>query len=616
MSLKKYIRSHNLIICGSVDDGKSSLIGKLIFELNALYKDQVISLEQDTKKYSNLKNQIDYSLIMDGLISEREQAITIDIAFKSLTINKVRYNICDSPGHLQYTKNMAAAASICDVAILLVNAKKGITVQTRRHLYLLSLFKIKSLAVIVNKIDLINYSKAYFLKISDQLNNLLTNLNFEKCEIIPCSATKNINILKKSLKTKWYDGATLLDFLLNLKDYSNTNATLYSIVQGVVRNNKNVRYYLCSMINGVLKEKSDIFIFPSKEKNRVKNIFSGKKNIKNSKFTNAISFTTNKETDISRGNIISNNKKSVTVSNKFLARIIWTGEEELYDQRVYYFYRTGFLSDVYISKPFKKINFNSFSFNTANIIKKNDICEIELNLIKKLSFTSYEENKFLGSFILVDKMTKETLGAGVILNSLEPLVINPIQRFNLSKKDRSIIKKQTPFVLWFTGISGSGKTTIASIVEVLLNKLNKHTYILDGDNIRNKISKDLSFTKEDRIENIRRVSEMAKLFVDAGIITIVALISPFKAERHQAKSKFEKNEFFEIFINTSLETTMKRDPKKLYEKTIKGEVKNMTSISSPYEPPEKPFIEIKTEEISAQDAAKNIVSKLRSINAI
>ena len=605
-----------ITICGSVDDGKSTLMGKLLFESKVLYTDQITRLKNDTKKYSNLDTELDYSLIMDGLLSEREQGITIDIAFNYFEHNNIKYIICDTPGHQKYTKNMASATSISEAAILLINIKKGITEQTKRHLYLLSFYGIKTVAVVINKIDLVSYSEKSFNKISLALHKLLNKLEFNNVKIIPCSPINNVNVIKKSTKTKWYKGPSLIEFFKKIKPNNSINKNFILLIQQVVRNKKNKRFYLSKVVQGNIKEKDEFTIHASQEKNKIKNIFFGKKRITDSSLHKLISFTTSEESDISRGNIISKNSIDVLTSNKIRARIFWFANEPLYKGRVYLFYRSGLEVSATISNIINYFDFKKFKEKEIKKVEQNYLAEVDIELKEKISFTPFGVNQFFGSFILIDALSKETVGSGIIKSAIK--VNNELffQNLTIGHTKRALIKNQRPFVLWFTGLSGAGKTTIANILDKKLFQLKKHTYILDGDNIRSGINNDLGFSEEDRIENIRRVSETAKLFFDAGIITIVALISPFRHEREEAKNKIEKNRFFEIFINTPLKLVNLRDPKNLYKKARIGENKNMIGVKISYEPPTNPFIEIKTEETSAEEAANLIIKKLKKINLI
>ena len=613
---KKKIKAIKLVICGSVDDGKSTLIGRLLFETNNIYKDQIKALSKDTKKYSSTKKEFDYSLIMDGLLSEREQGITIDVAFKYFDYKNTRFTICDSPGHEEYTRNMASAASICNSAILLIDAKKGITKQTKRHLYLLSIFNVENLAIVINKMDLFNYSEKVFLKIQNKLDKLLKKTNFKYLELIPSSAIENINIVKKSKKVSWYKGACLVKFLNNLREYKKTNNQFIMPVQYVLRNNKNQRYYSGKVTNGNLKKNDEITIYPSMEKNKIKEIYSGNIKINNTLYNKSISFTTTKETDLSRGSFIAKEDNNIFSSSSLLVKLIVIDTENLYLGRIYSFYRAGLLCDLKIDKIVRKFDFNNFSYTKANTIEKNNIIEVEVSLTENFFHTQYIHNKNLGSFVIIDKITKKIVSAGIILSTLKTNNITKKVKTLVTKKERAKIKNQMPFVLWFTGISGAGKTTIANLVESTLYEANKHTYILDGDNLRVGINKDLGFRAQDRIENIRRTAEIAKLFIDSGIITIVALISPFKAERNEARKSFNNKQFFEIFIDTPIEIAAKRDPKKLYKKANLGKINHMTGITSPYEKPTNPFITIKTEKTSAKEAAIYIIKKLKEVNVL
>ena len=614
MAFKKDIL--RLITAGSVDDGKSTLIGRLLFDSKSIFKDQLDAVELTSKNRGH--DYIDLSLITDGLKSEREQGITIDVAYRYFETDKRKFIIADCPGHIQYTRNMVTGASTANLAIILIDARKGLLEQTHRHSFIASLLGIPHAIVCINKMDLVNYDQDVFNKIVSDYKNFSSKLNIVDIRFIPISALNGDNIFKKSKNISWYKGKTLIDELEQISlNKSNDNDNFSMPVQLVNRLSSNFRGYSGTISSGNIKINDEVVVLPSGEKNKITEILtpSGKKEIAIS--GQAVTLTLDKEIDISRGDFICSNKKNYYFSSdQFASHIIWMNKDDMLPERNYIFRFINSQTIGKITDLVHKININSFDKIASKSLKLNEIgyCKVALN--KNTIFNSYKKNKSLGSFVIIDQFSNQTLAAGVIDHELRRASNISWQDLYVNKQLRSSINSQKPCILWFTGLSGSGKSTIANIIEQKLHQLGKRTYLLDGDNVRHGLNKDLGFTDTDRVENIRRVSEVSKLMVDAGLITIVSFISPFKSERKMAREIVQKDEFIEIYVDTPIEECEKRDPKGLYKKVRAGELKNFTGIDSDYEIPIKPEIILNTKTKNAEDLADEVLLFLKNNNMI
>ena len=604
------------ITCGSVDDGKSTLIGRLLYDSHMLFDDQLATIEKDSEKWGTQGDQIDFALLVDGLAAEREQGITIDVAYRFFSTENRKFIVADTPGHEQYTRNMVTGASTADAAIVMIDARKGILTQTCRHSYIAHLLGIEHLLIAVNKMDLIDYSQSEFASICENYTAFAQKLGIKNFTFIPISAFKGDNITTPSPAMPWYQGPTLMQFLEDVPVQSKTNQSkpLRIPIQWVNRPNLDFRGFTGSIASGTLKVGDRIQVQPSGKQSTINRIISSDSPQENCNLAvpgQAITFTLNDEVDISRGDVISHADAPAEVANQFEATIIWMHEEPLLPGRQYSL-KIGVQTVTATVTSIKyEVNINTLEHLAANHINLNSIAHCNLNLDRPIPFDSYSENRQTGGFILIDRINNNTVGAGLMNFALRRSHNIYIQNIDIDKTARAKLKHQAPKVIWFTGLSGSGKSTIANLLEKQLHELGMHTYLLDGDNIRHGLNKDLGFTDEDRVENIRRITEVAKLMVDAGLIVLTAFISPFRAERQMARELFPDGEFIEVFVDTPLALAEERDPKGLYKKARKGELKNFTGVDSPYEAPEHPEITLKTSQNSAQELAKQLCELLQ-----
>ncbi len=613
-TISKYLKSQaslnllRFITCGSVDDGKSTLIGRMLYESQMIFDDQVASLKNDSKKYGTQGENIDFALLVDGLSAEREQGITIDVAYRFFSSSKRKFIVADTPGHEQYTRNMATGASTAELAILLVDARNGILTQTKRHSFIVSLLGIKNIILAVNKMDLVNYDKNIYEKISSEYKLFSKKLNFENIQSIPISALKGDNIHKKSKYMKWYNDKTLFDYLETTKTKIQSSDRFVLPVQSVNRPNLNFRGYSGTIAEGKIRKGDELISLPSNQKVKVKDIFVGERSLKTANLKQSITLTIDKQIDTSRGDILCSKNSTVDMADQFNVNVIWMSEDKGFTGRTYLAKIHNISTSIKIMNIKKIYDVNTLEFTAGNELKLNDVAEISISFNKTVPFSTFKENKILGSFIIIDPINNQTMGMGMINFSLRRSQNIQLQNLTINKNLREKINGHKGQVLWMTGLSGSGKSTIANEVEKILYSQGKKTYILDGDNIRHGLNKDLGFTDKDRVENIRRVAEVAKLMCDAGLIVITAFISPFRLEREMARSLFEKNDFKEIYISTPLKVAEKRDPKGLYKKARQGKIQNFTGIDSIYEKPTNPELEIDTSKVSLSKAVKKILN--------
>ena len=595
------------ITCGSVDDGKSTLIGRMLYESQMIFDDQVASLKKDSQKHGTQGEEIDFALLVDGLSAEREQGITIDVAYRFFSSSKRKFIVADTPGHEQYTRNMATGASTADLAILLVDARNGVMTQTKRHSFIVSLLGIKKVILAINKMDLVNYDQKTYQQIDQNYRSFAENLNFEHIQSIPISALKGDNVYEKSKMMKWYSEKTLFSYLETVKIAASKSSKFILPVQRVNRPNLDFRGYSGTIASGNIKVGEEIRTVPSNQKAKVKEIFIGDKSIKSSSDRQSITLTLNKEIDISRGDIICKKDSIVESADQFNINMIWMSEENCFPGRSYIAKIHNNSSSIKILEIKKIYNVNTLEHSPGKQLNLNDVAEVTVSLNKNVPFMSYQENKNMGSMIIIDPISNQTIGVGMINFALRRAQNIHLQSLSITKELREKMNGHKGQVLWLTGLSGSGKSTIANALEKQLYAEGKKTYVLDGDNIRHGLNKDLGFTDKDRVENIRRVAEVAKLMCDAGLIVITAFISPFRAEREMARSLFQSGEYKEIFISTPLKIAEQRDPKGLYKKARSGEIPNFTGINSPYEKPIKPELTIDTSKISVAQSVKKIL---------
>ena len=606
---KSFLR---FITCGSVDDGKSTLIGRLLYDSQLIYEDQLSAIQKDSKKSGTQGDKIDLALLVDGLAAEREQGITIDVAYRFFSTNKRKFIIADTPGHVQYTRNMATGASSADVAIVLIDARYGVQEQTRRHAFIVSLLGVKHIVLAINKMDLNGFDQTIYNQIEVEFRDFAKALDFDDITVIPISALDGDNVTRRSERAEWYKGPTLLSHLETLSlDPAKSTAPMRLPVQWVNRPNLNFRGFCGTMASGLMKIGDDIIVVPSGKRSKIKEIIEHKHKRKTACAEMAITVTLKDEIDISRGDMICAIDDPAQQSDQIQAHILWMSETALYPGRQYLLKIGNKTVPASISALKHRIDINDLSHVAAKTLQLNEIGVATLSLLTPIAFDPYKDNRKTGSFILIDRHSHETLGAGMIDFALRRSKNIVWQDLDVNKTVRAQQKHQKPALLWFTGLSGSGKSTIANLVEKRLLDLGRHTYTLDGDNMRHGLNRDLSFTKADRIENIRRIGEVARLMVDAGLITLAAFISPYRAERQMARDLLGDGEFIEIFINTPLEVAEARDVKGLYAKARAGEIKNFTGIDSEYQAPKNPEITIDTTKISADTAAEIIVTYLQ-----
>ncbi len=616
--IEKYLKSHELksllrfITCGSVDDGKSTLIGRLLYESKMLFEDQLAALEADSKKMGTQGDNLDFALLVDGLTAEREQGITIDVAYRFFSTDRRKFIVADTPGHEQYTRNMVTGASTADAAIVMVDARKGILIQTQRHSYLLSLVGIRHIVVAINKMDLVGYAEKTFRTIVDDYLAFAKKIGLENITFIPMSAFKGDSITSQSENMPWYRGTTLMGYLetVEVDEDRLQNQPFRFPVQWVNRPNLDFRGFAGTVSSGIIKAGERIRVQPSGRESTVARIVTADGDLEQAVAGQSVTLTLSDEIDISRGDVVSTIQSPAGVADQFEATIVWMADEAMLPGRRYLLKTGAITVNAEIGHLKHKVNVNTLEHLAATRLELNEIGICNISLDKPIAFDPYKENRDTGGFILIDRLTNGTIAAGMIDFALRRASNIHMQAVDINKEVRAGQKKQKSCVLWLTGLSGSGKSTIANIVEKKLCALDKHTYLLDGDNVRHGLSKDLGFTEADRVENIRRIAEVAKLMVDAGLIVITAFISPFSAERRMARSLVEAGEFFEIFIDTPLNVAEERDPKGLYKKARRGELKNFTGIDSPYEPPETPEILIDTTALSAEEAADLVIRKL------
>jgi len=599
------------ITCGSVDDGKSTLIGRLLWDTKLIFEDQLAALKVDSKRVGTQGDEIDYALLLDGLQAEREQGITIDVAYRFFSTDKRKFIVADTPGHEQYTRNMVTGASTAEVAIILIDARKGILTQTKRHSYLVSLVGIKNVLVAINKMDLVDYSQERFETIRKEYIEFAKELNFKQITSIPISALKGDNILQPSSQTTWYQGTPLLHYLETVEIADDTTQKPFRMrIQWVNRPNLDFRGFCGTIASGIVHPGDEVVVPSSGQSGRISRIVTMDGDLAEAFAGQAITLCLEDEIDISRGDMLTTLLARPNHADQFQARLVWLHEDELLPGRSYLLKAGSTTTPAQVSTLKHKVNVNTLQLEPGKTLKMNEVGICNISTTKAISFDSYSTNRHTGNFILIDRFTNATVGAGMIDFPLRRATNIHWQSITIDKQSRSALKDQKPCVLWFTGLSGSGKSTIANLVEKKLHSLGKHTYLLDGDNIRHGLNRDLGFTDADRVENIRRIAETAKLFVDAGIIVLTAFISPFKSERKLAREILKEGEFIEIFVDTPLKTCEARDPKGLYKKARAGSLKNFTGIDSAYEAPKNPEIIINSEQAGAEESAEEIVLKL------
>jgi bifunctional enzyme CysN/CysC len=600
------------ITCGSVDDGKSTLIGRLLYDSKMIFEDQLAQLESDSKRMGTQGQEIDFALLVDGLAAEREQGITIDVAYRFFATEKRKFIVADTPGHEQYTRNMVTGASTAELAVILIDARKGILTQTRRHSYLTKLLGIKNIVLAVNKMDLVGYDQATFDQIVADYTAFANSIGVTDFTAIPISGFKGDNITALSDNTKWYTGPTLMQHLENveLDQASDQSGAFRMPVQWVNRPNLDFRGFSGKIAAGSIRPNDEVRILPSGKTSHVDRIVTYDGDLDMGVAGQSITLTLKDEVDCSRGQIIVAAKDPLEVADQFEATVIWMDEADLIPGRSYYLKIGAQTVSATVAQPKYQINVNTLEHTAVKTLDLNAIGMATITTDRAIPFAAYADNRELGGFILVDKITNATVGAGLINFALRRAQNIHWQATDIDRAHHANLKNQKPAVLWMTGLSGSGKSTIANAVEKKLARMNRHTFLLDGDNVRHGLNKDLGFTDADRIENIRRVGEVAKLMTDAGLIVITAFISPFRSERDMVRNMMQPGEFVEVHIDTPLSVAEERDVKGLYAKARAGDLKNFTGIDSPYEAPETPEIRIDTTAMTIEQAADQIIEFL------
>jgi bifunctional enzyme CysN/CysC len=600
------------ITCGSVDDGKSTLIGRLLYDSKMIFEDQLAALESDSKRVGTQGEEIDFALLVDGLAAEREQGITIDVAYRFFTTEKRKFIVADCPGHEQYTRNMVTGASTADLAVILIDARKGVLQQTRRHSYLCHLLGIRNIVLAVNKMDLIDYDRDRYNAICDDYRAFAKSIGIDEFTCIPISGFKGDNITTKSPNTPWFGGDPLIQHLedVELDNEADQTRPFRLPVQWVNRPNLDFRGFAGQIASGTVKRGNAVRVLPSGKTSTVSRIVSFDGDLDDAVAGQSVTLCLADEIDCSRGNVIASADSPPQAADQFEAHLVWMSDEPLTPGRGYWLKLGTQLVSATVQQPKYQVNVNSMEQLAAKTLDLNAIGVAVVTTDRQLVFEPYEHNRALGGFILIDKISNATVAAGMLNFALRRAENIHWQAIDISREAHARQKGQESRLLWFTGLSGSGKSTIANLVEKKLHALGKHSFLLDGDNVRHGLNKDLGFTDADRIENIRRIGEVAKLMTDAGLIVLTAFISPFRAERELARSMLPKGEFIEIFVDTPIEVAEARDVKGLYKKARSGALKNFTGIDSPYEAPEKPEIHIDTTKISPEDAAEIIVEKV------
>jgi len=599
------------ITCGSVDDGKSTLIGRLLYDSKMIFEDQLNALESDSKRVGTQGEEIDFALLVDGLAAEREQGITIDVAYRYFSTDKRKFIVADTPGHEQYTRNMATGASTADVAILLIDARKGVLTQTRRHSFIASLLGIKNIVLAINKMDLENYSQQVVQDIEAEYREFAKDFGFREIMTIPMSALKGDNIIAPSENMTWYTGPSLMAYLENVPvGDARQQADFRLPVQWVNRPNLDFRGFSGTIASGTVRVGDRVKALPNAQESTVKSIVTFDGDLDYAVAGEAITLTLEDEIDISRGDVIAGKDHPPEVADQFEAKIIWMHDEPMLPGRPYMFKTANKLVPGLVTDLKHKVNVNTMEHTAAKSLALNEIGICNIGLESRIAFDAYASNRELGSFIIIDRITNNTVGVGMIDFALRRASNIHWQALDVDKVARAEMKLQRPAVLWFTGLSGSGKSTIANIVEKRLFARGRHTYILDGDNVRHGLNQDLGFTDADRVENIRRVGEVAKLMVDSGLMVMTSFISPFRAERRMVAGLMEDGEFIEVYVDTPFDVCAARDPKGLYKKAKAGEIKNFTGLDSPYEAPERADIHVSTDKLSAEDCADVIITYL------
>jgi bifunctional enzyme CysN/CysC len=616
--LDTYLRSQEnkgllrFITCGSVDDGKSTFIGRLLYESKMIFEDQLAALAADSKRLGTRGDELDFALLVDGLTAEREQGITIDVAYRFFSTERRKFIVADTPGHEQYTRNMITGASTADLAVILVDARKGVLTQTRRHSYLVSLLGIRRVVLAINKMDLVDYSQELFERIEGDYREFADRIGLTDITCIPISAVYGHNIVKRAETMPWYHGPTVVDHLDTVPVGDREAEKPFRLpIQWVNRPNLDFRGFAGVIVSGAVHVGDSTRLLPSGRSSYVQRVIVGDRDVDMAVAGQSVTVTLADDVDVSRGDVLAASDAPPEVADQFEATIVWMHDRPMLQGRSYLFKLATQTVAATVTPLKYKVNVNTLEHVAAKKLELNDIGVCGIELRHPVVFEPYSENRDLGGFVLLDRITNTTVGAGMLHFALRRSQNVHWQALDINKSVRAELKGQKPCVIWFTGLSGAGKSTIANLVEKRLYALGRHTYLLDGDNVRHGLNKDLGFTDADRVENIRRVAEVSRLMVDSGLIVLVSFISPFRAERRMARELMETGEFFEVFVDTPLEIAELRDPKGLFKKARRGELKNFTGVDSPYEAPECPEIRIDTTRLMPEQSADLILKQLQ-----
>jgi bifunctional enzyme CysN/CysC len=617
-----YLRAHQhksllrFITCGSVDDGKSTLIGRLLYESKMIFEDQLAAIAADSRKVGTRGGEIDFALLVDGLSAEREQGITIDVAYRFFSTDKRKFIVADTPGHEQYTRNMITGASTADLAVILIDARKGVLTQTRRHSYLVSLLGIRRVVLAINKMDLVDYSRDIFARIESDYREFASRLGFTDIVCIPVSAVYGHNIVTLG-GTPWYDGPTLMEHLEDVPVGDDIAEKPFRLpIQLVSRPNLDFRGFAGVIVSGTVAPGDAVRVLPSGRQARIARILVGDRDVDVAVAGQSVTVTLTDEIDASRGDVLAASDAPPAVADQFEATIVWMHERPMLQGRAYLMKLATKTVTATVAPLKYKVNVNTLEHVAARKLELNEIGVCAIELSQPVVFEPYGDNRDLGGFVLIDRMSNTTVGAGLLHFALRRSQNVHWQAVDINKHARAESKGQKPCVVWFTGLSGAGKSTIANLLEKRLHVLGHHTYLLDGDNVRHGLNKDLGFTDADRVENIRRIAEVSRLMVDAGLIVLVSFISPFRAERRMARELVDADEFCEVFVDTPLAIAESRDPKGLYKRARRGALKNFTGLDSPYEEPERPEVRVDTTRLTPDQAADLILAQLRRAGVV
>ena len=617
--IEAYLHAHEhksllrFITCGSVDDGKSTLIGRLLYESHMVFEDHLAALEVDSKKSGTQGDELDFALLVDGLGAEREQGITIDVAYRFFSTETRKFIVADTPGHEQYTRNMVTGASTADVAVFMVDARQGVLVQTRRHSYIVSLLGIKNVVVAINKLDLVDFSQEVYDRIEADYRAFAADIGLDNITCIPLSALRGDNIITPSENTPWYAGPTLMGYLEGVTvDDDRRSGPFRMPVQWVNRPDLDFRGFAGEIVGGTIRVGDAVRVVPAGTTSTVAGIVTLDGDLTEAVAGQSVTLTLADEIDCSRGDVLCSADAPAPSADNFRTHLVWMAEEPLQPGRAYLMKIGARTVGVSISGPEFRIDVNTLEQQTASTLCLNEIGVCDVRLDRPIAFDPYVDNRDMGGFIVIDRLTNNTVGAGMLRAPLRRSHNVHWQAVEIAKGSRAELKSHKPAVVWFTGLSGAGKSTIANLVEKRLYAEGIHTYLLDGDNVRHGLNKDLGFTESDRHENIRRVAEVSRLMVDAGLVVLTSFISPFRTERAMARALLDEGEFVEVHVDTPLDVAEQRDTKGLYAKARRGELPDFTGIDSPYEAPESPEVRVDTTSMTPEEAAEQVVTYLRS----